>query len=394
MFLELRKLVSGYTKLAVKYDQKYRVALEKIENGDWTEVGIENTGSGVHGLQILTTSTGGPVSFTGIFASGFENQAMVGEAYGKGDNGGLRERLKKRFRLLDWALFDYKRLCELVETQEGWTLKLRNLMQFALLPGILGDVKELKNLTTEDNRRLGFSRLAETRLAILGKLELVDQRLNVADFADATILNIPPEQQSQLITARRDAASHIPRGSPALSQPRLVPMKINHGQWQGRTVLVEYKTYHIPPGDSNPSGIYFQITHDRIKDISRLLSVGHGYVSSDPNVAVQKPSNTCGDHSASLQCVGYFHEEPKQRFGMVFLMPEECHPVPTSLHAVIRTCTRDNRSSLGERFAIAAATGRALLEWFLVDWVHKSISSLDLVFFRRDYTSAWDFSRP
>ena len=370
MFLKLRELVSGYTKLAIKYDPRYQRTLETIENGTWVGVGVDDRNE-MNGLKLLTT-TGDELSLAEILHS--VNLIKSGAGDTKGDTGGLRERLKKRFRLLDWALFDYKRLLEVVQEQEKWTLKLRNLMQFALLPGILGDIPELQSLTTTENQRLGLSRLAETRLAILGQLTPVDKMLDVKTFEDL---------DKSALVLHPSASKQLPHGPPLKIQPRLIPKKIlsDHS-----IVLVEYKTYQPPAGEEGLTGTAFEITHDRIKYISQLLSVGHTAQQVNPNGIFDGP--------ASLKCRGYFHDHALHRFGMVFTIPPDYHPIPISLHAAITTCTRDTRPTLGQRFVIASSVGRALLEWFLVNWVHKSISSMDVNFFRRGPSHQWNFSKP
>lgn len=113
------------------------------------------------------------------------------------------------------------------------------------------------------------------------------------------------------------------------------------------------------------------MTEERIKFLSSLLGV-----------EVDKTDVT---RNSSLNCQGYFHKPEKFRFGLAFDLPLD------PLNSGITTLTRDSRPSLGQRFEIAYTTGYAIMEWFFVEWVHKSISSHNVYFFRKT-GEEWDFS--
>lgn len=73
------------------------------------------------------------------------------------------------------------------------------------------------------------------------------------------------------------------------------------------------------------------------------------------------------------------------------LTPLDHDRVPISLNSGTTTLTRDSGPSPGQRFEIAYTTGYAIMEWFFVDWVHKSISSHKVYFFRT-IREEWNFS--
>ncbi|KAF8415870.1 hypothetical protein EV426DRAFT_628717 [Tirmania nivea] len=105
-----------------------------------------------------------------------------------------------------------------------------------------------------------------------------------------------------------------------------------------------------------------------------------------------------GRQMAHLRSLGYFHEAEKHRLAIIYAVPPGCDPTPVSLHHIISSKEFRGalRPTLDERFKIAQSIGRALLEWFLVDWVHKSVSSIDVAFFRQASanTGTYNFSTP
>lgn len=121
-----------------------------------------------------------------------------------------------------------------------------------------------------------------------------------------------------------------------------------------------------------------EITADRIQFLSRLLGVV-GDVEDDPT-------------AFTLHCLGYFHEPEKSRFGLAFSLPPGYDETPLSLNSAIATLTKDTRPTLGQRFGMAYTIGYALMDWFIVDWVHKSISSQNVFIFRKVGEEGWDFS--
>ena len=364
MFMELRRLISDYARLAVKYDKQYQQALDFIEQGQWIEAQVplqvqhgitpEEMAGGVK----LRTGGGEEVSLAEIVSRKF-GIVHVNSVKDQ-DTVGLRARWVKRLRLFEWGLFDYKRLSELVKKQEEWVARLIALMKFALLPIISQDVGELQQLITGEKATLGFSALAKTRLAILNQLGDINQEI------DAKLLQSVGTPLAKL---------------PNTSSRRLLQRKLYDS-----IVLIEYKIYQLPFGESN--GPNLDIARQRIQCISRMLNVGY------------ENNQVGGEQLAHLHCQGYFHEREKHRFGLIYAVPTGCDPIPVSLNYVIssRDFRGASRPSLGERFQMAQKIGKALLEWFLVDWVHKSISSMDVAFFRKSSASTdtvtYDFSNP
>ncbi|KAI5792602.1 hypothetical protein DFH27DRAFT_631255 [Peziza echinospora] len=73
------------------------------------------------------------------------------------------------------------------------------------------------------------------------------------------------------------------------------------------------------------------------------------------------------------------------------LSPEDASDCSRVASANASRCPYNKSITLGERFAMVHTIGKALLKWFLVDWVHKSVSSLNLCFFK---PTASDTSAP
>lgn len=150
----------------------------------------------------------------------------------------------------------------------------------------------------------------------------------------------------------------------------------NHG-----SVLAEYKVY----ADTDAQGSARILTVERIRQLVNLLKAS-------------KPAEFL-----SLTCLECFHEPLKNRFGLVFRIPEEHDSSPVTLHELIGG-GKGSRPTLGQRFHLAAKVGRAVQKWHSVGWVHQNVSSHNVVFFRKNesreinylnpYLCGFEFARP
>ncbi|KAJ4413562.1 hypothetical protein N0V82_008458 [Gnomoniopsis sp. IMI 355080] len=95
-------------------------------------------------------------------------------------------------------------------------------------------------------------------------------------------------------------------------------------------------------------------------------------------------------HSASFrtpECLGYLSDDLQGQYGIVFKVPSwSISPASTlSLNWVLQQHFQGGgaitRPSLGERYKLVLAIGRALLQWHLTGWVHQGISSLVIMLF-------------
>ncbi|KAF8242033.1 hypothetical protein K440DRAFT_619978 [Wilcoxina mikolae CBS 423.85] len=81
-----------------------------------------------------------------------------------------------------------------------------------------------------------------------------------------------------------------------------------------------------------------------------------------------------------LQCKGYYRDETKKRFGLVYEIPK-LDPKPITLRELIKnTNNLSDRPSLGNQFELARKIVQCVLEVHKVGWVHKSLSSYNIIF--------------
>ena len=87
-----------------------------------------------------------------------------------------------------------------------------------------------------------------------------------------------------------------------------------------------------------------------------------------------------------LRCHGYFHNETKLAFGMVYGFPEPAATAQNcemlSLQEIfINTQNKEHQPPLEHKYKLAFLLARAISEFHKVGWVHKNITSGNVVFF-------------
>jgi hypothetical protein len=102
---------------------------------------------------------------------------------------------------------------------------------------------------------------------------------------------------------------------------------------------------------------------------------------------------TKGQQFRCFKCVRWYQEPSEYRFTLVFAKPPNFTGnewVTTNLHEVIKKTMGPNRPTLNQRFGMALQIANALQQWHQVNWVHQSISSHNVVLFRRNQDQAID----
>lgn len=93
------------------------------------------------------------------------------------------------------------------------------------------------------------------------------------------------------------------------------------------------------------------------------------------------------DEFKSLKCQGWFHEPSQRCFTLIFAKPAAFSNNDWStmcLQDVIKHTSSAKRPTLDQRYDIALQIAKALQKWHQVSWVHQSVSSHNVIFFRRD----------
>lgn len=140
-----------------------------------------------------------------------------------------------------------------------------------------------------------------------------------------------------------------------------------------RTVLVEWVPFSRP----NVQQDKMDELYDRIQALAELL---------------HRPDMPSGFRV--LRCLGYFLDISQSAVGMVYQFPlEASHPsTPWTLKEVIR---RSQRPVLGFVFTLAHNIAFCVLQFHRTNWLHKNISTYNVVFFQDLLpTAERDASRP
>lgn len=158
-----------------------------------------------------------------------------------------------------------------------------------------------------------------------------------------------------------------------------------------RLVLLEWKYY------SGESSTNKNLAVERVERVAQLLS------------ASSKPAEL-----RILDCVGYFQDDLKSRFGILYDMPQVTLKTTTgsgkssvvTLRQLLGATDPKVRPPLGARFVLAKMLANAMLEFHLGFWLHKDFNAENIIFFLPDgltlpqtditapYVASFGLSRP
>ncbi|KAI5850172.1 hypothetical protein DFP73DRAFT_538491 [Morchella snyderi] len=354
---QLKKVVVAYQVVSEKYSESHRK--NKTGTPWWRRHGAadrENLRAEATTAALLRPGNTG----------GENSSAMASENRSRG----FRSRFTRKRTQLEWALFDRQKLEGIADDHKQWTDKLVDIMKMACLFYLSGDVVQTEELVVSgDAQALGFSSLTSRRLLILDP-----SRGHKANAIEPKDIVLSPSKSTPSTTI---SSTSISGSSPQKGQPKYACGTLNM-----QICLVEYKQYP-ELGNANMN---LDITQSRIIFLSQLLSVSTD--AEDKRATPYAPSIL----PTSLHCIGWFHEPDKSRYGLAFQIPTGYDETPMTLQSAIGSLKAEARPTLGQRFDIAYTIGYALLEWHLVDWVHKGISSANIYLVRRLGQTQWDFS--
>jgi hypothetical protein len=156
-----------------------------------------------------------------------------------------------------------------------------------------------------------------------------------------------------------------------------------YGRYQSAPVLVEWRYY---PRSSTTDHL------DMLRSRVHML-------------AIQLQQSSKLAQCQLLLCLGHFHDEKEQKFGMVFAYPPRCTKKPMTIFEIMKDDLRSNgRRDLDDRYRAARLLTGTLYSLFSVRWFHKNICANSILFFDSDdtpgkfvlgqpYLCAFDFSR-
>ncbi len=162
-----------------------------------------------------------------------------------------------------------------------------------------------------------------------------------------------------------------------------------NGSTISERVLIEYKNY--PPIMQGLTPVEISETQAHLKSrVHQLASLLYYSGSSE---------------LGTLPIKGLVHQPNKSRHGFVFEFPIEAEPcAPESLHSVMRSSSPNSLWPLSVRFQIAHSIAKSIGKFHADGWVHKSIRSQSVVFFKdrenksrllnSPYLVDFEYSRP
>ena len=157
------------------------------------------------------------------------------------------------------------------------------------------------------------------------------------------------------------------------ARPQVYWYSFGFGENQEKKVLVEWKGYAVQkthPVGSPEFEEAGRALFKRVKDLVMILK--HG----------PKPANF-----PVLECLGTFHDPPKQRFGIVYDFPPSS-AVSIRLHRLLRSGkTQEVYPDLGQKFGLAKVLVSSVHSFHTSGWLHKNISSGNVLFFRNSSTN-------
>ena len=255
-----------------------------------------------------------------------------------------------------WSLWGQKRLSEAVDTFRTRNASLKQILIFATAAQVqqIAQPEQILDrlIKDEDAKRLGLAGHAKIR-QVLAKPDSTNDDLCL----DADLQNRSNSQTNSTVETSLQCctlATRVSTWKTSRKQP----------------VIVEYKDY--PPGfDSS----------EMVMDSSRNSRV-HLRVNQLANLLKFSGQNLVG----TLECLGFINESKHNRYAFVYRFPEDAAPIqPSSLNHIIREHEANHKVSiwpLATRFSVASAIAREIGGFHADGWVHKSLRSHCIVFFK------------
>ncbi|KAF4628431.1 hypothetical protein G7Y89_g9720 [Cudoniella acicularis] len=256
---------------------------------------------------------------------------------------------------LHWALSEKRRLEAIVAKfvqLKGRLQEVLPLYTAVHAPLSNQDLQVLSNLAKNQNAQtLGLASHAQLRLIQAGD---TDNRPSLKDLDLSSYRLEDVSLQASTLTIGELCPANSVAGSTNSSQ----------------NVLIEYKSY-LPPqnaGEIVNSEDYKSKLHERVQQLARILSSA-GYADL---------------HTLPLK--GLINQKEHGRHAFVFTFPRDTAEIePVSLHSMIEAQGQkknEYRLLLNTRYAIAQSIAKSIGGFHADGWVHKSLRSQSVVFFK------------
>ncbi|KAN0110019.1 Protein kinase-like domain containing protein [Hyaloscypha variabilis] len=110
----------------------------------------------------------------------------------------------------------------------------------------------------------------------------------------------------------------------------------------------------------------------------------------------QELSQEKPDAFRTLTCSGFFHDQSRGSFGIIFNIPRPMEKfAPQTLHQLIETTTKERKlwPDLDDKFRLASTLAASLLELHTVGWLHKNFTPSNIVFFPEKHVPKREIAR-
>ncbi|KAK3169643.1 hypothetical protein OEA41_009027 [Lepraria neglecta] len=192
-----------------------------------------------------------------------------------------------------------------------------------------------------------------------------------------------------------------------VTEPRAVQFSIDAVH-----VTTELGFHHIGQLTLESTGQKLPVLIERIEYEAHWSNEGIGKIMFDMIGIIGELHDTTAEHPSlkTLRCRGYYHDQSKQAFGLLFELPLSAAMVEDvsrifSLADVIEKTYRIRLKYplLGDRFELAFNIVSALMELHKAGWLHKNIATSNLIFCGRTiddlsmdalYVTGFNYSRP
>jgi len=279
------------------------------------------------------------------------------------------------FRKVQWAVKDQGKFAELVQQLTGLINILYEMLPVPEGP-LVGDTIAAETLAeTLINGGWGFVEgLQQTTNPELQQLREMGRAMDSAKHREATenstnFQQFTPSQNLLLNIQQLDFLDprSIPNSAPHIrswARPK------QNNLLSGADFVVEWRQYDPQRGKEELKGNL----QKRIEALVMMLK--------------EKPRT---DSFRVLDCIGYFEDNSATRFGLTFRLPNHyiphTDPAPMTLFDII-SAHPDNAAYLGDRFHLAYLLAESVHALHATGWLHKSISSHNILLFQKNSHSA------
>ena len=265
-------------------------------------------------------------------------------------------------RSVKWALFDKKNLDEAVRKFQTEADKLR-----IILPMI-----QAQHFTRVENKLDAIGATIQNRDA--ERLGLVTHARLIQASADSDDSFKEDHEMKDRIVKAGTETIELSVGSVEIKRP-------GKKASESEVVLVELKPYPPPDEDSLDWDGEEDVRH--LAALLRISSLG------------SRDSTLESSTFRTLPFQGYVNQSDQRRYAFIYGFPLHAeHSQPISLHDLIKSTTSESRFPLKTRFRVAQMIAQSIGVFHADRWVHKSVCSQSIVFFKNRNTKAWVLDSP